>query len=324
MAIKKMKRARKQKSTQGLKCAGKVKEKTGQSTMNVAHAEPALLPERLRRLGSGFSDVALRLDALLKSNDGVFRIVSAGMMNPGKSTLLNALLGKEDMFKTADVRETTVVRSVSWKENVTLVDTPGFSSAVCEDDSEALSALRQADLVLFVHNVAIGGINQAELDVLIALEEILGEAEFKTRVLFINTRSDECPDDDLERNVQECVDLIKENLGCKLKSYVVSPKQYLQGIKMIDDGCTDDGKTLMEAGGVGKLSREILARAKKGGGRHTAAIVQLIAELESKKCALAERRDERKRKIQAESASLNKAWSKVLSEIRPFWEECKR
>lgn len=282
------------------------------------------LANRLRALGTDFSDVALKLEAAVSAEDGVFRIVSAGMMNPGKSTLLNALLGKGEVFKTADVRETTVVRSATWKDNVVLVDTPGFSSAVCEDDNEAISALRQADLVLFVHNVAIGGINKAELDVLMALEDILGESDFRKRVLFINTRSDECPNADLERNIKESATLIKENMGCVLSSYVVSPKQHLQGLETTENGNRRDGKILIDEGGVGVLSRALLLRTKKNGGRRTGAIGLIIEDLERKKLSLAARRDEKKRKIQSESTEIRKAWSKVLSDIRPFWDECRK
>lgn len=280
------------------------------------------LTEKLRNLGPEFVDVAARLEAILKTDDGKFRIVNAGMMNPGKSTLLNALIGRPEVFKTADVRETTEVKSVDWGTDVILSDTPGFSSAIIEDDSVALSALRSADLILFVHNIATGGINKAELDILVELKEIIGEAEFASRVLLLNTRSDECPDEaTLNTNCKECDALIKENLGVKLVSYAISPKLYLDGIACQQK---DDGLVLKKESGIAKLIRALRAYVKNGSSRRASALRLAIEELKEIQKVQAERLSAKKLDLKLKQDELRSQWKQTLEAIRPYWNVCRK
>lgn len=283
------------------------------------------LAEKLRNLGPEFVDVAARLEAILKPDDGKFRIVNAGMMNPGKSTLLNALIGRPEVFKTADVRETTEVKSVDWGSDVILSDTPGFSSAIIEDDSVALSALRSADLILFVHNIATGGINKAELDILVELKEIIGEAEFASRVLLLNTRSDECPDEvTLNTNCKECDALIKENLGVKLVSYAISPKLYLDGIVCDLSGHKEDGLVLKKESGIAKLIRALRTYVKNGSSRRASALRLAIEELKEIQKAQAKRLSAKKLALKRGQSEIRSQWKQTLEDIRPYWYECRR
>lgn len=283
------------------------------------------LAEKLRNLGPEFVDVAARLEAILKADDGKFRIVNAGMMNPGKSTLLNALIGRPEVFKTADVRETTEVKSVEWGSDVILSDTPGFSSAIIEDDSVALSALRSADLILFVHNIATGGINKAELDILVELKEIIGEAEFASRVLLLNTRSDECPNDAvLKTNCKECDVLIEENLGVKLVSYAISPKLYLDGMACDLSGHKEDGLVLKKESGIAKLIRALRTYVKNGSSRRTSALRSTIEELNGIYRTDTERLSAKKFDLKQKQAELRNQWKQTLEFIRPYWEECRK
>ena len=85
-----------------------------------------------------------------------------GKYNHGKSSLLNALVKKE-VFKTADIRETVTIQSHT-KDNITWVDTPGLDADVYEqDDSKAKEILNKSDLLLFVHSVNEGELDEKEL-----------------------------------------------------------------------------------------------------------------------------------------------------------------
>jgi len=98
-----------------------------------------------------------------KLDDNSVEIAAFGMVSRGKSSVLNALLGKE-VFKTGTTHGTTVVRnSERWEQSVTaertglegakltLVDTPGIDE-IGGEDREALArdVARHADLILFV------------------------------------------------------------------------------------------------------------------------------------------------------------------------------
>ena len=53
-------------------------------------------------------------------------IMFYGLYNAGKSTLINALCGK-DVASTGDVPKTTAIQTVPW-EGYTLIDTPGINA----------------------------------------------------------------------------------------------------------------------------------------------------------------------------------------------------
>ena len=80
------------------------------------------------------------------------RLVVTGEYNAGKSTILQALTGRDDILVDSDV-STSEVTEYQWK-SVLLVDTPGVKAGVQEKHDElAEQALRDADLVLFVLTV---------------------------------------------------------------------------------------------------------------------------------------------------------------------------
>jgi small GTP-binding protein len=80
-------------------------------------------------------------------------IVAFGTISSGKSSLLNALAGR-DVFRTHVVGGTTIARSeIPWSrgDRVVLIDTPGLAEIRGETRaSEAAAAAKNADLVLFV------------------------------------------------------------------------------------------------------------------------------------------------------------------------------
>jgi hypothetical protein len=80
------------------------------------------------------------------------RIMVYGNYNAGKSTLLNALMGRAEA-KMADRPETAVVTEYPWG-NYTLLDTPGIDAPI-EHEEIADEQLRNSEVVLFV--VAAGG-----------------------------------------------------------------------------------------------------------------------------------------------------------------------
>lgn len=99
-------------------------------------------------------------------------IVAFGTISSGKSSLLNALAGR-DVFRTNVVGGTTVTRSeIPWPagDRVVLIDTPGLAEVRGESRAaEAAAAAKNADLVLFVVD---GPLKAYEHDLLIALGQM--------------------------------------------------------------------------------------------------------------------------------------------------------
>ncbi len=101
-------------------------------------------------------------------------IVAFGTVSSGKSSLLNALAGR-DVFRTEVRGGTTVTRNeIPWpgKDQVTLVDTPGLAEVKGQQREElAKQAARDADLILFVTDGPLKDFEMRLLEVLAAMEK---------------------------------------------------------------------------------------------------------------------------------------------------------
>ncbi len=101
-------------------------------------------------------------------------IVAFGTISSGKSSLLNALAGRE-AFRTNVVGGTTSTRSeIPWPggDRVTLVDTPGLAEVKGEvRAAEAADAAKNADLVLFVVDGPLKSYESELLEALAAMEK---------------------------------------------------------------------------------------------------------------------------------------------------------
>lgn len=99
--------------------------------------------ERSSELGNRLQDKATRLRP---------QIMVFGLYNAGKSTLLNALMGRAEA-PMADRPETSVVAQYPWQGYI-LLDTPGIDAPI-EHEDIATKQLEDSEVVLFV--VAAGG-----------------------------------------------------------------------------------------------------------------------------------------------------------------------
>ena len=115
------------------------------------------------------------LDALeTKLDREALEIVAFGTVSSGKSSLLNALAGR-DVFRTDVQAGTTVARNeIPWPgaDRVTLVDTPGLAEIGGSQREElAQHAARDADLVLFVTDGPLKDFEFAFIEQLAAMEK---------------------------------------------------------------------------------------------------------------------------------------------------------
>lgn len=279
---------------------------------------------KLEALGPQFKEMALTIGAFLKSKkDPVFKVVNAGVMNPGKSTLMNALLGKKEVFKTADVRQTVVTQKEQWKEDMCLYDTPGCSSAVLADDKESFAAFRQSDMILFIHNLMNGGLTAAEMKILSGIKEIYGSEDFCSRVCLVGTRSDECDDDEVKRNMAEVEELIHAILQTNLKTFIVSPIYHFQGLALKTEGNTEDSQTLIRLGGIETLKRYLMTRKRVLGKRGNARISQFVDCLMQQMASLKAAEQTLRTDLTRTRNQARKNWERSLLNIQTAWQECR-
>jgi tRNA U34 5-carboxymethylaminomethyl modifying GTPase MnmE/TrmE len=124
-----------------------------------------------------------------KATDQTLRIVVCGLMNAGKSALLNALTGNLDkeVFVTKAVRSTTVLQTLV-HEGVTYVDTPGID-ANDEDDLQAWRGLATADIILFAHNFGTGTLETVEVEFLRELKSRRPDVEANLLVVLTHAEN---------------------------------------------------------------------------------------------------------------------------------------
>lgn len=290
------------------------------------------LPQKLQAMLSSLAQIpkvsqrdidALR-QALLRQGDSHLYIANAGPMNPGKSTFFNALLNAPERFRTADVRQTTVNQLEPLTDRITLIDTPGCSSAQLADDEEAGAAFRMADIITFVHNICTGGLLKAEMDILTYLQSLFGD-DFPSRVLIVCNRTDETADaEEIQRNCGEITAQLHEWLHTALHLHPVSSTYFFEGMAMLDAGNTD-GNVLLQESGIPQLRTHLLKLTQKLGPRGLSAIQPILQRLnrireEQQQCVDTARKDYR----DARSAILNDWKSRVFGPIHDAWETCRK
>ncbi len=161
--------------------------------LKLTAAEEQAMAEELRQL----RDLSQKLD------DNSIEIAAFGMVSRGKSSVLNALLGR-DVFKTGTTHGTTVVRnSERWEQQVTaerpglggalltLVDTPGIDEVGGEGrETLARDVARHADLILFVVS---SDMQRVEIEALSQLREA------QKPIILVFNQIDRYPDADRDQ-----------------------------------------------------------------------------------------------------------------------------
>jgi GTP-binding protein Era len=167
--------------------------------------EERALADELRQL----RDLGQKLD------DNTVEIAAFGMVSRGKSSVLNALLGRE-VFKVGTTHGTTVSRTAQrWEQSATaerpglegarlvLVDTPGIDE-VGGEGREALAreVARHADLILFVvsgdmqrrEHDALAELREAQKPILLVFNQVDRYPEADREAIFRSIRDDRVRD----------------------------------------------------------------------------------------------------------------------------------
>ncbi|MFA0158663.1 GTPase [Vibrio sp. 10N.261.46.A3] len=165
------------------------------------------------------------LEGLLNQQDPLVNIVVFGSYNAGKSSLLNSLTNQleNEYFPTADVPQTRVNKTFEM-DNVCFIDTPGLD--VNDDDTQqAEMGSLKGDVVIFVHKLTSGSLQQHDLDAMKAVYQQHGDS---SSVLFVVTACEGAkPDDDI---VKELKHQIGEHLSPDIPISLVSNTLYKRGI----------------------------------------------------------------------------------------------
>lgn len=155
-------------------------------------------------------------------------VVAYGLMNAGKSFLLNMLTQhvQQEFFKTNDIRETAEVKKFE-AENCIYLDTPGLDA----NDSDNLSAefgVSKADVVLFVHQPQ-GALEANEVQFLRKLQTSFGEYAASHIIIVITKIDKETPEKILQIE-EEIRNQCQNQLKTTFRIFKISNKRYQNGV----------------------------------------------------------------------------------------------
>lgn len=192
------------------------------------------------------------------------RIVVCGLMNAGKSALLNALTDHLDpeLFETRAVRCTMDLQSVE-HEGFVYADTPGIDFSE-KDDQLAWLGLATADIILFAHNMQIGALEAVEIDFLKALRKRRPDTELCLMVVLTHADS---ASEQLDRRVKAIDSMLDTIFEAPRALAVTSFTRYRKGTLQAKPA-------LVQHSGIGMLREQIhglVLREQMETGRHRAA-----------------------------------------------------
>lgn len=161
-------------------------------------------------------------------------IVVYGLMNAGKSYLLNMLTEHIDSeyFKTNDFRETTENKAFETDACIFL-DTPGLD-ANDDDNIQALEGIKQADIVLFVHQLQ-GELEKVEIDFLQHVVDSFGDYA-SDNIIMVLSKVDKESTDKVNQIQTRVLEQCQHHLGFSPKCFQISNTRYQKGVIEHKDG----------------------------------------------------------------------------------------
>jgi small GTP-binding protein len=205
------------------------------------------------------AQIAAAVDELeAKRTSQRLEIVAFGTISSGKSSLLNALAGRQ-VFRTEVVGGTTATRSeIPWPagDQVVLVDTPGLAEVHGESRAaESAAAAKNADLVLFVVDGPLKAYERELLEALAAME--------KRIVVCLNKEDwyEAAERDELLQQITEqaAPDVAPDDVVA-VRSRPVTRRQ----VHVLPDG-SEQEQTVTVGPDIGPLARRMLAIVQRDG-----------------------------------------------------------
>jgi GTPase SAR1 family protein len=193
-----------------------------------------------------------------KQQSHKLEIVAFGTVSSGKSSLLNALAGR-DAFQTDPRGGTTMQRQeIPWPGNdqVLLVDTPGLGEIDgAEHIAVAAEAARDADLVLMVVD---GPLRQSEFKLLSRL------GEMEKRVLLCLNKADWYEPADQKKLVGQLASLVREYIPAEDVIAVRAQPVMRTRVRVLPDGGEAE-EQVREPPDLGALADKMLSIVRRDG-----------------------------------------------------------
>lgn len=154
-----------------------------------------------------------------------------GIYNAGKSSLLNMLTSHIDteFFPTGDIRVTTSIKMFE-DEHAVYLDTPGLD-ANDKDTQEAVRGIRQADIVIFAHQIGSGELDKLEISFLKNTVQSFGKYANSNIIIALTKIDGEAKNPEKINQIEKRVAEQCHEIGFSPKIFQISNTRYQKGIK---------------------------------------------------------------------------------------------
>ena len=257
-----------------------------------------------------------RLTGLDTTQDEPVRVATMGLVNSGKSSLLNALMGQHELFPTGDARKTAQIQ-VERVDHYAYVDTPGLD-ALAQDEATAREQLGDVDVILFAHAATLGGLDVPERAALALVEKIFPSGDERTlRFVPALTMIDRIPvPEDLEAVRRKFAAECREALGVTPVLFKVSARRFMKGVAEERPRLRDLSGVPTLSGHLAEATTSMLAFRERDLVRRAERVLAEIDEtLLAREVALRERRDAVLRHATTETARMKARASEYLQSI---------
>lgn len=215
---------------------------------------------------SGLEDIQRQAGEMKSSA----RIVVAGTMNHGKSSLINALLNQKDFLAVGDARTTAKNKIIPWRDGIDIIDTPG-TEAGCVDEEEAHEFYNSASFILFCHSIKDGEFQKHEITILNQICNYFPEGV--TRAAFIVpvfTKCEQKDEDEAEEIIEHCLTQWQEHL--QVSSY----DQFKTSCHRYWKGIDEDRPRFVEKSSIPQLQAWLINQTPQLVSQHKGLVLQRV------------------------------------------------
>ncbi|UXI02996.1 GTPase [Photobacterium sp. TY1-4] len=172
-------------------------------------------------------------------------VVVYGVYNSGKSSLLNSLTNHftDEFFQTREVPETRENKHFEY-QGIRYIDTPGLDVNT-QDTQAANQGAVQADIILLVHRLSAGSLQQPDLEAMTAISR----AHTKPESIFVVLTEAETADEN-QAVIAEITRQLRQAIAPEISPYLVANPVFCKGMR-------EDKPALVKFSGIPALKAQL-------------------------------------------------------------------